>query len=44
MVMHLAIAVVTYTLLTRLAPVRAVRPASRPGGRGRHALTAEGDR
>jgi hypothetical protein len=44
MVMHLAIAVVTYNLLTRLAPVRSARPAGRPGARGRHALTADGDR
>jgi Family of unknown function (DUF6069) len=44
MVMHLAIAVVTYSLLTRLAPVRAVRPAGRPGARGRHAMTGHGDR
>jgi hypothetical protein len=48
MVMHLAIAVVTYNLLTRLAPVRSaqpVRPPGRPGARGgRHAMTANGDR
>jgi len=48
MVMHLAIAVVTCNLLTRLAPVRSAqpaRPAGRPGARGgRHAMTADGDR
>jgi hypothetical protein len=47
MVMHLAIAVVTYSLLTRLAPVRPagrLGPAGRTGGRGRHAMTADGDR
>jgi hypothetical protein len=44
MVMHLAIAVVTYSLVTRLAPVRVVRPAGRAGTRGRHAMTADGDR
>jgi Family of unknown function (DUF6069) len=37
MVMHLAIAVVTYTLLTRVAPVR---PPGRESARGRHAVTA----
>jgi hypothetical protein len=37
MVMHLAIAVVTYTLLTRVAPVR---PAGRRSAGGRHAVTA----
>jgi Family of unknown function (DUF6069) len=37
MVMHLAIAVVTYTLLTRVAPVR--RHGRRAAGR-RHAVTA----
>jgi hypothetical protein len=47
MVMHLAIAVVTYSLLTRLAPVRPARPGrpARPASaRGRHAMTADGDR
>jgi hypothetical protein len=44
MVMHLAIAVVTYSVLTRLAPVRAAGPARRPGTRGRHAMTAGGNR
>jgi hypothetical protein len=37
MVMHLAIAVVTYTLLTRIAPVR--EPGQRRAG-GRHAVAA----
>ena len=37
MLMHLAIAVVTYTLLTRIAPVR--QPGRRSAG-GRHAATA----
>jgi Family of unknown function (DUF6069) len=37
MVMHVAIAVVTYTVLTRVAPVRP--PARRSAG-GRHAMTA----
>ena len=36
MVMHLAIAVVTYTLLTRVAPVR---PPGRKSAVGRHAAT-----
>jgi Family of unknown function (DUF6069) len=42
MVMHLAIAVVTYALLTRIAPVR---PGSRDRarGRGRHVVTAGGE-
>jgi hypothetical protein len=41
MVMHLAIAVVTYTLLTRVAPVR---PPGRKRAGGRHAVTAgQGD-
>jgi hypothetical protein len=44
MVMHLAIAVVTYSLLTRLAPVRPARLAGRSGARGRHAMTANADR
>jgi len=35
--MHLAIAVVTYTLLTRVAPVR---PPGRARAGGRHAVTA----
>jgi hypothetical protein len=37
MVMHLAIAVVTYTLLTRVAPVR---PQGRKSTVGRHAVIA----
>ena len=37
MVMHLAIAVVTYTLLTRVAPVR---QRGRKAAGGRHAVTA----
>ena len=37
MVMHLAIAVVTYTLLTRVAPVR---PPGRKRAVGRHAVIA----
>jgi Family of unknown function (DUF6069) len=41
MVMHLAIAVVTYTVLTRLAPVR---PSGRESAGGRHAVAAgQGD-
>jgi Family of unknown function (DUF6069) len=41
MVMHLAIAVVTYNVLTRVAPVR---PAGRAGAEGRHAVAAgQGD-